>query len=109
MITYIGPGHIALATWTGILYSEKLPVDLWCEWRTIGRGTIDSKLYASKGGDVREPWEATLTIDRNGPLDHLLYITMFSHCGQPVYRYEDAGTVFPADAGTEVIIQMGGR
>lgn len=109
MITYIGPGYLAMATWTGILYSEKVSVDLWCEWRTVGRGTIETKLYASKGTDVAEPWEATLTIDRNGPADHLLLPTLFSHCGQPMYRWDETSATFSPDRGLRVTVHMGGR
>lgn len=108
MIKYICPGYIALATWTGQVYSNRIPVDLWAEWSTVS-GDIRSTLLPTKGTEPGERWEAELRINRSGPADRLLYITFFSEDGQPVHRYTDAGTVFQADAGTTVHVNLGGR
>lgn len=109
MIKYICPGYIALATWTGEVYSDKVTCDLWGEWVTVGRGSIEACLRATKGTEVGERWTGTLRINRKGPADHLLYITMFSEEGQPMYRYETPGMVFPAQYGVEVNMILGGR
>lgn len=111
LMRYLCPGYVALSTWSmggDNLYSQKIPVDLWCEWRLDSSERIHTILHATKGTQVGEAWTAALEVDRSGPLNRLLYITLFSEDGMPLHRYESTGQVFVPVAGTRVEIIMGG-
>lgn len=109
MIKYICPGYIALATWTGIEYSDPVTVDLWCEWGVDPGGTPYALLLASKHAPVGKPWEAEFRVKKSGPADHLLHITFFSEAGLIMFRYTGSGTTFMPDAGLKVNAWLGGR
>lgn len=108
MIKYICPGYLALATWTGEVYSPIVTVDLWCEWRLDAGGQIHTLLHPTKDTGVGETWSASLIVDRTGPMDRLLYITLFAEVGTPMHRYEGTGQVFVPLKGTRVEMIMGG-
>lgn len=109
MITYLFPGYIALATWTGERYSEPVPVGLWQEFRLSPSHEVKCTIRATRTHDPYEDWSCRLTVNRGGKPDKLLYITFFGDGGQVLYRYDGPGLIFEPIEGAEIICHMGGQ